>query len=82
MDREKLKPCPFCGGEARAYLKISLAADEPEKLVVTARVQCSGCWAEVPGVAVVGRPMPLGMVPDVSGNDAIRRAVAAWNRRT
>ena len=82
MSVEKLKPCPFCGGAARAYLKISLSADEPEKPLIEARVQCLSCTAEVFGLASIGTPLSPFSVADTSGNAAIRRAVAAWNRRT
>lgn len=82
MSVEELKPCPFCGGKARAYLKISLSADEPEKPLIEARVQCLGCTAEVFGLASIGTPLSPFSVADTSGNAAIRRAVAAWNRRT
>ena len=81
MSDEPIKPCPFCGGQARAYLKISLSADEPEKPLIEARVQCLGCTAEVFGIASIGTPLSPFSVADTEGNAAISRAVAAWNRR-
>ena len=81
MPSPTLKPRPFCGGQARAYLKISLSADEPEKPLIEARVQCLGCTAEVFGLASIGTPLSPFAVADTSGNAAILRAVAAWNRR-
>lgn len=81
MSDEPIKPCPFCGGQARVYLKISLSADEPEKPLIEARVQCLGCTAEVFGIASIGTPLSPFSVADTEGNAAISRAVAAWNRR-
>lgn len=81
MSDEPIKPCPFCGGQARAYLKISLSADEPEKPLIEARVQCLGCTAEVFGLASIGTPLSPFSVTDTVGNAAISRAIAAWNRR-
>lgn len=81
MPSPELKSCPFCGGQARAYLKISLSADEPEKPLIEARVQCLGCTAEVFGIASIGTPLSPFSVADTAGNAAILRAVAAWNRR-
>lgn len=81
MPSPKLKPCPFCGGRARAYLKISLSADEPEKPLIEARVQCLGCTAQVFGIASIGTPLSPFSVADTVENAAILRAVAAWNRR-
>lgn len=81
MPSPELKPCPFCGGQARVYLKISLSADEPGKPLIEARVQCLGCTAEVFGLASIGTPLSPFSVADTEGNAAISRAIAAWNRR-
>ena len=81
MPSTKLKPCPFCGGQARVYLKISLSADEPEKPLIEARVRCLGCTAQVFGLASIDTPLSPFSAADTKGNAAISLAVAAWNRR-
>lgn len=39
---EQLKPCPFCGGEAKTYMK-------HKRIGLTLWVQCTKCNAETVG---------------------------------
>lgn len=42
---KQLKPCPFCGGEARIYVYDHF--DEYQGNLTTYRVECAKCWASV-----------------------------------
>lgn len=66
---EELKPCPFCGGEAR--LKHGFPSQQkPGKR--TSFVQCKDCKAKTETIV---------QVAFMAWKDVDRYAVEAWNRR-
>ncbi len=67
MDNGELKPCPFCGGKARAIW--NPAGDKGRG---TAFVECSGCGA-APYLTLVG------VHGSIDG--ALETAEDLWNRR-
>lgn len=84
-DEIKLKPCPFCGGEAKALLGYILHLDENGNEVgfyeestiwFGACVYCPECECEIEKKKRVTENTPEGW------HDQIKRdAVEAWNRR-
>ena len=65
---EKLKPCPFCGGEATAY------ADNYHKIAVI----CNGCGVKLGIKLECGVELIDGWTAEFEDLDA---AIEAWNRR-
>ena len=68
MSEIKLKPCPFCGGEAELY---SMKRDKRKVLGIyymIATIKCKSCPAKI----------------EVAGQDsdrAFKNAAKVWNRR-
>lgn len=75
----KLKPCPFCGGEARLILVSHGYSERPTAIKDKWRVVCTNCLArtEVFGTDVHFRDDGELMIAQ---NGAIN-AAEAWNRR-
>ena len=76
--RERPKPCPFCGGEAKASSVMS-----PRTI---AMVYCDDCGAEGPSEEVhrKGDRIPSAGTQrrerwEAAGQNAIDRAIARWN---
>lgn len=65
---KKLKPCPFCGGEAKLWQFRNWDADCFETWV-----RCKGC-----GIIVAGKDTPLTYVGEETGKIS---ATARWNTR-
>ena len=66
---EKLKPCPFCGGEAEGY------KDNYDKYLVA----CHGCGAMIGIKLECGTELKDGWIATL---DTVEEAFEAWNRRT
>ena len=71
MSERKLKPCPFCGGEAEVRTKILelVTKDVPIESYVT----CTKCFASTSGFSYKDADRK-GIVP-------AEEAAKAWNRR-
>ena len=74
MKLNKLKPGPFCGGEAdirecKAYLDDAV------------RVICRGCSVATPKVLANHLAFVNGEEVYITKDHAIRKAIVAWNRR-
>lgn len=65
----ELKPCPFCGGEARIQYGYPNQQKQGRRMVF---VKCRECKAKTETVY---------QLPFVAWNDCKRWAIAAWNRR-
>ncbi len=66
MSEQKLKPCPFCGGEAKTYMKHKIIG-------LTLWVQCTKCNAETLGYCPKD---------DLESFEECKKlAIEAWNRR-
>jgi len=63
-----LKPCPFCGGEPRAWCR-SVPAPKDE-IRYNGYVSCTACLAKV-----------RSSYQHVTGPEAIADAAGSWNRR-
>lgn len=64
---EQLKPCPFCGGEAKIYM-------EHKKIGLTLWGQCTKCYAKTSGYCPID---------DLESFEKCKKlAITAWNRRT
>lgn len=72
MTESKLKPCPFCGGEAEFIYKFLSPHDMDNKMLV--RVRCKECFAQSPYKA---NPKYHGWFDAINK----RKAAYAWNRR-
>ena len=81
----KLKPCPFCGGEAKAMLGYILYLDEEgrrcqfegdEKIWFGACVYCPKCGCEIER-----KKMAVDNTPEGWHDQIKQDAVDAWNRR-
>lgn len=71
----KLKPCPFCGGEAHLV-------NLPKKLYgMASGVICSSCMAHTKIFITVVKQDPR-TLEIVAIKDGGRDAIEAWNRRT
>ena len=88
---EKLKPCPFCGGEASLWDENKNVKQKPKYFIVC---ETTGCRAKVgPFVPFGKRPSEKTVVskrfpynPNTRWSDSCKRArddaVECWNRRT
>ena len=69
---EKLKPCPFCGGECK------IKAAETEYIGFTIWCECGNCHAQASGYC----PDMKKEDTAIANIDSCRnKAVEAWNRR-
>ena len=79
MDEIKLKPCPFCGGEAKADLAkpFFFLKKWHNRL---AFVGCTHCGAST-GLFNANNRTGSKLMNEANENEAIARAINAWNRR-
>lgn len=78
MSEIKLKPCPFCGGEA--VFVITTHSSSHHDVRFNFSIQCSGCYTRLP------KDYSLTLRLDTDGNilttsDGRKSAEEAWNRR-
>ena len=78
MSEIKLKPCPFCGGEAQFITKSYKSSHYDAGFNFT--IQCQGCYTRLP------QEYSLSVKLDAEGyiiitGDGRKDAAAAWNRR-
>lgn len=71
---DKLKPCPFCGGEAKTIVDYNKCSGN--ELILSAYVQCSTCgiYQKIQFDAM--------NKPFYEFEDAFTRAIFLWNQRT
>jgi len=72
---EKLKPCPFCGGEARTVVDYDMI-DGDRKLFMSAYVKCEVCGIQQ---RIKFEASKIRFKDYV---DVFERAVSLWNQRT
>ena len=78
MSEIKLKPCPFCGGEAQFITESYKSSHYDAGFNFT--IQCQGCYTRLP------QEYSLSVKLDAEGciiitGDGRKDAAAAWNRR-
>lgn len=74
--RPALRPCPFCGGEAR--VRVSLRGDS----TAVGRASCARCGAATaPAASERVQRREGGAWRDVTGEVAAGYAAARWNER-
>lgn len=77
---DELKPCPFCGGEAK-LVEVSMDYDDvpPITILNEYTVECCECGASL-------KIFNDEIVRDIEGlhinHDGVKEAIEAWNRRT
>lgn len=84
IERNKLKPCPFCGGEAHLeHSRVEMSGRTNADIVTTWNVRCANCGTEKRGLAshyVIGDDEVLRLVDDAFMDGRIF-AITQWNRR-
>ena len=84
--QNELKPCPFCGSleiaigsDEGAVTRHNTALGDLTRTVPSARwAYCRKCGASAPTVKVTNYK---GWFDEKEQTDALKRAIAAWNRR-
>ena len=85
-NEEKLKKCPFCGGEAIVIPYLSCCetdryhGDKVIRIISSHKVECTKCYAQT-------REHITKIVMDPNGNTSIlvngcKTAIMEWNRRS
>lgn len=68
MDKPKLKPCPFCGGEPKTMVKSNA------NTIITVSIRCKKCHAEI-------HDSVIDLCDLDTMQRAINNVIGAWNRR-
>lgn len=75
---DKLKPCPFCGGEATVFCERKLLSLSMPVFAVECRVGCEKCGIYFRQNSVISRAEYRA---PVTNRDRYEEAVEAWNGR-
>jgi hypothetical protein len=78
MKTPDLKPCPFCGGEAKVW-NSRVSVENQEIIYTIWRLSCTGCGCSIPSEESTYKFTENGDI--VLGNDGWGKIVDAWNRR-
>lgn len=80
MDEIKLKPCPFCGGDAEILME-SRGTNGHDELSVKYRIRCKhcGCSGSIHRFNIVVRLAYGGDA--ITDNSEKQKAIDAWNTR-
>lgn len=78
MSEIKLKPCPFCGGEAVFAVRSNKSSSHDVGFVFT--ILCSGCHARLPAdYTLTAKLDAQGYI--IITSDGRKNAAELWNRR-